>query len=164
MPHNETSFALSKEGKLKAQQELETLVRDFNCITACILASPDGLLMGSCSLDNEIEVDAVAAMSSSIISLGDALAAQATHDDTHSSKAVVSEAERISIVTIYAGPLVLTSIGKADASMGTVLSRSRIVADNIAVIVSAESGGQEKTSIHFNPDVLLARVMDGAGK
>ncbi len=168
MPHGETSFAISEQGKLKANQALETLVRDFDCVVAAILASPDGLLVAHHSLDHEIEADAVAAMSASIISLGDALTAQATHDENHVSKTVLSETEHISIVTLYAGPLILTTIGKAHANMGTVLSRTRHTAEEIAGIIDTDHGDATATketlaSFQFDPDVLLARVL-GATK
>ncbi len=160
MPDSGTSFAISEQGKQKAKEELNTLVRDFDCVVAAVLASPDGLLVAHCSLDNEIEADAVAAMSASIISLGDALTAQATHDENHVSKTVLSETDHISIVTLYAGPMILTAIGKAHANMGTVLSRTRHVAGEIANIVEAdEGGGEQQASFQFDPDVLLARVL-----
>lgn len=163
MPHVETSFAISDGAKKKAQNVLNTLVKDFNCVVAAILASPDGLLMASCTTDHEIECDAVAAMSASIISLGDALTAQATHDDNHVSKTVLSETETISIATMYAGPLILTSIGQEDANMGTVLIRSRNAAEKIVDIINEDDGAvpqhEEKASFQFDPDVLLARVL-----
>ncbi|MDQ6975918.1 MAG: roadblock/LC7 domain-containing protein [Mariprofundaceae bacterium] len=163
MAHAETSFAISNSAKKKAEQALKTLVKDFDCVVAAILASPDGLLMASCTIDDEVECDAVAAMSSSIISLGDALTAQATHDENHVSKTVLSETETISIATMYAGTLILTTIGHAHANMGTVLSRSRQTAAEIAIIVDQDDGkvskGKQKASFQFDPDVLLARVL-----
>ncbi len=163
MPHAETSFAISNDAKKKAKQALKVLVKEYDCIVAAILASPDGLLMASCTTDDEIECDAVAAMSSSIISLGDALTAQATHDDNHVSKTVLSETETISIATMYAGSLILTSIGQPDANMGTVLLRSRNTAAEIEAIIKHDDGeisrNEKKASFQFDPDVLLARVL-----
>jgi predicted regulator of Ras-like GTPase activity (Roadblock/LC7/MglB family) len=162
MQQSETSFAISDSGKQQAQQALSALVHEFDCVVASILASPDGLLMAACSTDDEIEVDAVAAMSSSIISLGDALTAQATHDENHLSKTVLSETDSITIATMYAGNLILTSIGRADANMGTVLSRSRNTAEAIAKIIKEDAGQSssgENASFQIDPDVLLARVL-----
>lgn len=162
MPHSETSFAISDHAKHQAEQILRDLVHDFDCVVASILASPDGLLMAACTKDDEIEVDAVAAMSSSIISLGDALTAQATHDEDHLSKTVLSETDSITIATMYAGSLILTSIGHEGANMGTVLSRSRNTAEAIATIIKEDAGsssGKEKPSFQIDPDVLLARVL-----
>jgi len=164
MAHAETSFAISDGAKKKAKKALNVLVKEFDCVVAAILASPDGLLMASCTTDDEIECDAVAAMSSSIISLGDALTAQATHDENHVSKTVLSETETISIATMYAGSLILTSIGQAHANMGTVLSRSRHTAAEIATIIEQDDGkvsspAEKKASFQFDPDVLLARVL-----
>jgi len=162
MLHSETSFAISDNAKQQAQQTLSSLVHDFDCVVATILASPDGLLMAYCTKDDEIEADAVAAMSSSIISLGDALTAQATHDEDHLAKTVLSETDSITIATMYAGTLILTSIGHAGANMGTVLSRSRNTAEAIAKIIkddTEENKNGEKTSFQIDPDVLLARVL-----
>ena len=155
-----SSCALNKKETKKCRKTLETLVHDSNAIVASVLSSPDGLLLAhACDEQFELEADAVAAMSASIISLTDALAGQAGQA---MSDKVISDSQDSSLVILHAGSLILTIIGTPDANMGMVLTSSKRVAEEIVEAVAAASEEPEEGVFTFDPDALLARVMKEA--
>jgi len=155
-----TSCALNDNETKQCQKRLEQLVNDSDAIVGSVLSSPDGLLLAQASSGIELEADSVAAMSSSVISLADALAGQAGQA---MSDKVISDSKDSSLVILHAGSLILTVIGKADANMGMVLTSSQRVAEEIVEAVAAAAQEPEDGGVFsFDPEALLARVMKEA--
>lgn len=156
-----TSYALNENETKQCQKRLAQLVNDSDAIVASVLSSPDGLLLAQASLPNiALEADSVAAMSSSVISLTDALAGQAGQA---MSDKVISDSKDSSLVILHAGSLILTVIGKADANMGMVLTSSQRVAEEIVEAVAAAAQEPDDDGVFsFDPEALLARVMKEA--
>jgi len=85
--------------KQACKQELEHLLSREANLNAALLCSVDGLPV-ACATNVEIETDAISAMCSSMLSLGDALAVQGD-DDTCIQ--VVTQSRNQTIALIHAG-------------------------------------------------------------
>jgi len=153
---------LNEKESSACQQELESLLKHFDMIAGAVLSTQDGLLVAGVAHSNDIETDAIAAMSSSILSLADALAGQAGKPLVNN---VISQAESSTLVILHAGELILTVVGRAEINVGLVLSAARRTAEAIDKLtkrfgeesreINEKSGG---VSILDNPDVLLERI------
>ena len=124
------SEVLSDDVKKACAQLLERLVSESDSIETAVLASADGLMLAGTGVDNELDV--MAAMSASLISLADAMSSRS---DGGVCNKVLAESEDSSLVVLHAGGLILTVLGKPNANMGMVLAASRQVAEQIANIV-----------------------------
>ncbi|MDQ6991473.1 MAG: roadblock/LC7 domain-containing protein [Mariprofundaceae bacterium] len=111
---------------------VQELVRESAAIDTAVLASPDGLMLAGAGTDDELDV--IAAMSASLISLADALSSRS--EDGHCDK-VMSESPDGTLVVLHAGGLILTVLGQSQANMGLVLSVSRSTAEKIAQAIVA---------------------------
>ncbi|MDQ6952861.1 MAG: roadblock/LC7 domain-containing protein [Mariprofundaceae bacterium] len=123
---NFVSEVITDDKKSLCAVLLQTLVNESDAIDTAVLASPDGLMLAGTGIDDELDV--MAAMSASLISLADALSSRS--EDGHCDK-VLSESNDGTLVVLHAGGLILTVLGKAQANMGLVLSASRDAAKKI---------------------------------
>jgi len=129
---NFESEIIADDKKKECTTLLEALVAESSAIDTAVLASPDGLMLAGTGIDDELDV--MAAMSASLISLADALSSRS--EDGHCDK-VMSESPDGSLVVLHAGGLILTVLGQAQANMGLVLSVSRNTAEKIAQAIEA---------------------------
>jgi len=129
---NFESEIIADDKKKECAVLLETLVAESSAIDTAVLASPDGLMLAGTGIDDELDV--MAAMSASLISLADALSSRS--EDGHCDK-VMSESSDGSLIVLHAGGLILTVLGQAQANMGLVLSVSRNTAEKIAQAIEA---------------------------
>jgi len=127
------SEIMDDEKKACCTTLLQDLINQSDAIDTALLASPDGLMLTGTGIDDELDV--MAAMSASLISLADALSSRA--EDGFCDK-VLSESEDGTLVVLHAGDLILTVLGKARANMGLVLSASRSAAKKIALAITEE--------------------------
>ncbi len=137
------------------ERELSNLVTESDMIAGAVLSSQDGLLVTSASTDASIEPDSIAAMSSSLLSLADALAGQAGKALVDN---VISQAESSTLVLLHAGGLILTVIGKAEINVGLVLTAARRTANSINRATKRFGEEIRGLDILNNPEALLERV------
>lgn len=134
-------------------QALERFVADFDQVAGAVLSTPDGLLVAKALRSRQIEADAVAAMSASLLSLADALAGQAGR--AYADK-VISEAESSTLVLLHAGQLILTVVGRPNVNIGLILSAARRTAQTIEKLArEAGFAGEERL---LDSEILMARV------
>ncbi|MDQ6996615.1 MAG: roadblock/LC7 domain-containing protein [Mariprofundus sp.] len=108
--------------KQACKQELEHLLSREANLNAALLCSMDGLPM-ACAASKEIETDAISAMCSSMLSLGDALAVQGD-DDT--CVQVVTQSRNQTIALIHAGDdMLLVLMGSRQLKLGMLLGHAR---------------------------------------
>jgi len=108
--------------KKACRDELEQLVaREIN-LSAALLCSVDGLPVAyAASVD--IEADAIAAMCSSMLSLGDALAIQGGDEDCIQ---VVTQSRGHTVALIHAGnDMLLALMGSSELKLGMLLGHAR---------------------------------------
>ena len=137
------------------QQTLERFINDFDLVAGAVLATPDGLHVASATHVNDIEADAVAAMSASMLSLADALAGQAGRAYADN---LISEAESSTLVMLHAGQLILTVVGKPSVNIGMILTSARRTAHKIERLVKKDKGIVKGHEILNDPEALLAQV------
>lgn len=135
------------------RQSLEHFVRDFDQVAGAVLATADGLLVAKAVRSREIEADAMAAMSASMLSLADALAGQAGR--AYADK-VISEAESCTLVLLHAGQLILTVVGQPNVNIGIILSAARRTAQRIEQL--AKDAGIMGKEVLIDSEALLAKV------
>jgi len=128
----EFSLSLEDDKRKECQSVLTTLVAESPAIETALLSSPDGILLAGTG--KETDLDVMAAMSASLLSLADALSSSS--EDGVCDK-VICESSDSALVCLHAGKLILTSIGKGDANIGFVLASSRQVAKKIVDIAGA---------------------------
>lgn len=111
------------------QGSLEQFMTEYDQVAGTVLASQDGLLLAKAVRSRNIEADAIAAMSASMLALADAMAGQSGQALTDK---LISEAESCTLVILHAGQSILTVIGRANVNIGLVLSAARTTAKRIA--------------------------------
>jgi len=111
---------------------LESFIADFDQVAGAVLASADGLLVAHAVRIRGIEVDSVAAMSASMLSLADAMAGQAGNA---CADKLISEAESSTLVVLHAGPLILTVVGRSKVNTGLIFTAARRTAQSVAALV-----------------------------
>jgi len=142
------------------KKTLADLINKFDLVAAAVLSSQDGLHVASESHDGDMEMDAIAAMSSSLISLADALAGQAGKPMVDN---VISEAESSTLVILHAGELILTVIGHKGINIGLILSSARKAAKEIGKMTELAVADETRIEMRGlqmlqNPELLLERI------
>ena len=121
--------AVSDAVKQQFVDELTDLLDTIGAANAAVVSTVDGLPVVHVAR-SEISADNIAAMSASMLSLGDALGGSSRHKQ---GDHVLSQSETGTIVVIHAGPtLILTTIGKPGVNVGTVLVHSKYSAGRLA--------------------------------
>jgi len=105
---------------------LKSLVSDSDIIDTVLLSSPDGILVASSGIDTELDV--MAAMSASLISLADAISSRTEDGKCHK---VFCESDDSLAVIIHAGEHILTVIGRPESNMGMILAQAKNTGKNI---------------------------------
>jgi len=119
------------------REALHTLI-GTGIAEAAILCTVDGLPITHAT-NMEVEDDAIAAMSASMLALADAVIGS-TSDETCCHK-VVLEAPKRTVALIHAGEnMVLAVAGGAGMNIGMVTSHARKTAETILGIVTQSSG------------------------
>jgi len=137
------------------QDKLDRFVHDFDLAAGAVLATPDGLLVANAARSEEIEADAIAAMSASMLSLADALAGQAGRAYADN---IISEAESSTLVVMHAGKLILTVVGNPHVNIGMILTATRRTADSVAKLLKKDKGVVKGHEILADPEALLEQV------
>jgi len=126
--------------KQACKQELEHLLSRETNLNAALLCSVDGLPV-ACAANVEIEADAISAMCSSMLSLGDALAVQGD-DDTCIQ--VVTQSRNQTIALIHAGDeMLLALMGSRQLKLGMLLGHARKEVEIIVELMN-QSHRQER--------------------
>ncbi len=146
---------LSEKEIAACQSELTTLMDELTSLEGAVLSSADGLVVAFADKNGGLHVETVAAMSSSMISLADALAGQAGRPEVEN---IISEAESSTLVVLHAGDLILTVIGKPETNIGLVLNAAKRAAKGINKDTREFSEGLVGVDMLKNPDALLERV------
>lgn len=108
--------------KQACKRELEHLVSREAYLDAALLCSVDGLPVAYAS-HVDIETDAISAMCSSMLSLGDALAVQGDDDNCIQ---VVTQSRNRTIALIHAGDeMLLVLMGSRQLKLGMLLGHAR---------------------------------------
>lgn len=136
------------------QQALDTFIDDFDQVAGTVLATEDGLLVASAVRSRGIEVDSIAAMSTSMLSLADAMAGQAGNA---CADKLISESEASTLVVLHAGSLILTVIGKANVNTGLIFSAARKTAQVITALVEKMGAVSGSESVS-DPAALVDKV------
>jgi len=116
------------------QSLLEELVDSSVAVETAFLSTRDGILLAGTGDDEEL--DLMAAISASLLSLADALSSRS---EKGLSKKVVSESKDNALVVLHAGGVILTVIGEPKMNMGFVLTESKKLAKKVSQLVSTES-------------------------
>ncbi|EAU54106.1 roadblock/LC7 domain-containing protein [Mariprofundus ferrooxydans] len=129
--------------KKACRDELEQLVAREANLNAALLCSVDGLPVAyAASVD--IEADAIAAMCSSMLSLGDALAIQGGDDEECIQ--VVTQSRGHTVALIHAGTdMLLALMGSSELKLGMLLGHARKEVEIIIDLMSKSE--QEKQQI-----------------
>lgn len=150
--------------KEACRHELEQLVARERQLDAALLCTSDGLpIVYAASI--EIEADALAAMCSSMLSLGDALSIQGRDN---ACIQVVTQSENQTVAIIHAGEdALLALIGGRDLRLGMLLTHARKQVDIIVDLIdkyNREEQAAEKqaaASNETNPiEELVKRVIE----
>lgn len=136
------------------QQALDTFIADFDQVAGAVLATQDGLLVANAVRSRGIEVDSIAAMSASMLSLADAMAGQAGSD---CADKLISESESSTLVVLHAGSLILTVMGRPNVNVGMVYSAARKTAQVVAALVEQLGVVSDSESVN-DPIVLVDKV------
>ncbi len=124
--------------KQACKQELEHLLSREANLNAALLCSVDGLPV-ACATNVQIEADAISAMCSSMLSLGDALAVQGD-DDTCIQ--VVTQSRNQTIALIHAGnDMLLVLMGSRQLKLGMLLGHAR---KEVEIIIDLMSKSQRQ--------------------
>jgi len=149
------------------RRELKHLVEREQHLDAALLCSVDGLPIAYASTI-EIEADALSAMCSSMLSLGDALAIQGGDDNCIQ---VVTQSMGRTVALIHAGQeMLLTLMGSRELKLGMLLGHARKEVEVIVELVNKSHHEeriteQEKTIEQKKPallEELVKRVMQEA--
>jgi len=108
--------------KQACKRELEHLLSREAHLNAALLCSVDGLPV-ACATNTDIETDAISAMCSSMLSLGDALAVQGDDD---ACIQVVTQSRNQTVALIHAGEdMLLALMGSRQLKLGMLLGHAR---------------------------------------
>ena len=123
-------------------------------VEAAAVVSPDGLPMAS-ALPPDVEEDRLAAMSASLLTLGE----RAAHNLNRGELAqVLVEGERGYVLLMAAGPnAVLVAVTSHDAKVGLVLFEMKKAVDTIAAVMDGsyrQAGTASHTEIAVDPAAL----------
>jgi len=153
--------------KEECRRELEHLVDREHNLDAALLCSSDGLPIAYAA-SREIEADALSAMCSSMLSLGDALAIQG---DDEGCIQVVTQSKSQTVALIHAGSdMLLALIGSRELKLGMLLGHARKEVDIIVELMNKQQQEekveeQQKTPQQRQPamlEELVKRVMQEA--
>jgi len=123
---------VSTNYKGACREELERLVDREDHLDAALLCSVDGLPVAYAAT-MDVEPDALSAMSSSMLSLGDALAMQG--GDEICSQVITQSAGR-TVALIHAGPdMLLLLMGSKQLKLGMLLTHARKEVEKIVQII-----------------------------
>ncbi len=123
---------MSNRYKQDCKQELEQLVAREPNLNAALLCSVDGLPIASAA-NSSLEADAISAMCSSMLSLGDALALQGDDD---ACIQVVTQSPNQTIALIHAGEdMLLALMGSRQLKLGMLLGHARKEVETIVEII-----------------------------
>lgn len=121
--------------KEACRRELEQLVEREHNLDAALLCSSDGLPVAYAA-SGEIEADALSAMCSSVLSLGDALAIQGGDENCIQ---VVTQSKNQTVALIHAGPdMLLALMGGRDLKLGMLLGHARKEVDIIIELMNRQ--------------------------
>jgi len=153
--------------KKACRDELEQLVARETHLNAALLCSVDGLPVAYAA-SVEVEADAIAAMCSSMLSLGDALAIQGGDDDCIQ---VVTQSRGHTVALIHAGnDMLLALMGSSELKLGMLLGHARKEVE-IIIDLMDKSKQEKKQSEENKPaaqkkpamlEELVKRVMQEA--
>ncbi len=133
--------------KQACKQELEQLLSREANLNAALLCSVDGLPV-ACATNADIETDAISAMCSSMLSLGDALAVQGDDD---SCIQVVTQSRNQTIALIHAGhDMLLVLMGSRQLKLGMLLGHARKEVE-IIIDLMTQSNRQEQQAEAAKP-------------
>ncbi len=123
-------------------------------VEAAAVVSPDGLPMAS-ALPPDVEEDRLAAMSASLLTLGE----RAAHNLNRGELAqVLVEGERGYVLLMAAGPnAVLVAVTSHDAKVGLVLFEMKKAVETIAAVMDGsyrQAGAASQTEIAVDPAAL----------
>lgn len=153
--------------KEACRRELEQLVKREYHLDAALLCSSDGLPVAYAASRN-VEADALSAMCSSMLSLGDALAIQGDDDGCIQ---VVTQSKNQTVALIHAGSdMLLALIGARDLKLGMLLGHARKEVDIILELIHKQqhedqTQEQKKAPEERKPamlEELVKRVMQEA--
>ena len=147
------------------RERLEALLEEGG-IEAAVLCTADGLAVAHAGKAGESE--RVAAMSASMLALGDAMIGGGDGEAAECRQVVVETDGRV-MTLIHAGEnMALAVTGAADVTLGMVLGRARRAAEDIVTIV-AESSDAAAIEEHARPEradleELVRRVLREAAE
>ena len=149
------------------RRELEQLVEREHHLDAALLCTSDGLPVAYAA-SRDIEADALSAMCSSMLSLGDALAIQGDDDGCIQ---VVTQSKTQTVALIHAGSdMLLALIGARDLKLGMLLGHARKEVDIIIDLMNKQHHEEQVQEKQKAPDErqpamleeLVKRVMQEA--
>ncbi len=127
--------------KQACKQELENLVAREANLDAALLCSVDGLPVAYAA-NVELEADAISAMCSSMLSLGDALAVQGDDDNCIQ---VVTQSRNRTIALIHAGDdMLLALMGSRQLKLGMLLGHARKEVEIIIDLMNKSQHAEEQ--------------------
>lgn len=153
--------------KEACRRELELLVEREYHLDAALLCSSDGLPVAYAA-SRDIEADALSAMCSSMLSLGDALAIQGDDDGCIQ---VVTQSKTQTVALIHAGSdMLLALIGARDLKLGMLLGHARKEVDIIIELMNKQHNEEQVQEKQKAPEErkpamleeLVKRVMQEA--
>jgi len=132
---------MANQYKEACRRELENLVSREPNLNAALLCSVDGLPVAFVS-NIDLEIDAMSAMFSSMLSLGDALSIQGSDD---ACIQVVTQSRGCTFALIHAGDeLLLALMGNRSLKLGMLLGHARKEVEIIIELMN-QSKQQEQT-------------------
>jgi len=130
--------------KEACKQELERLLSREVHLNAALLCTVDGLPVAQAA-NSELESDAISAMCSSMLSLGDALAIQGDDD---ACIQVVTQSRNQTIALIHAGEeMLLALMGSRQLKLGMLLGHARKEVEIIIEITKRSKRKEQQIEI-----------------
>jgi len=129
--YSELIFDMGKamEGTVKTDEKtvrfcknaLKGILHAVESSHSATLATGDGNLVAYRTLKEDIDADAIAAMSSTAVNIADVLSSVGVETENGKSYNVVSESEANKFALVHAGKLILCLLGDANMNIGRAL-------------------------------------------
>jgi len=148
---------LSSHYKLACKRELEHLVSREANLNAALLCTVDGLPVAFATNVN-LETDAISAMCSSMLSLGDALAVQGDDDNCIQ---VVTQSRNQTIALIHAGDdMLLALMGSRQLKLGMLLGHARKEVEIIVELMNKSNREEQQIEAAKSSDAKKPALLE----
>jgi predicted regulator of Ras-like GTPase activity (Roadblock/LC7/MglB family) len=128
--NNTTRFSLSEASKQLIHQVFADMMESCHGITGLLISTVDGHVVSSLFRGETMQEARLAAMTSSLLALGESLSKEAKQDEC--KHIIVQNSDGVIVTQRFGKSLVLTSIADTATNLGMLHSVTRIGANKLA--------------------------------